>query len=82
MIDESRGDGPLRDQPDAGEQAAGGKPGDAEDSGDEAAGQEKPGADNAAATPEIDEQGVKGQTAHAADDEDVGVPDDPGAEKD
>ncbi len=82
MIDETGGDGPLRDQPDAGDQAAGGKPGDAEDSGDEAAGQEKPGAVNADATPKIEEQGVKGQTAYPADDEDVGVPEDPGAEKD
>ncbi|CAN5786893.1 MAG: hypothetical protein H0W05_01255 [Thermoleophilaceae bacterium] len=82
MIDETQGDGPLRDTPDAGDQAVGGKPDDAEDSGETAAGQKKPGEVNADATPRIEEQGVKGQTAHPADDDDVGVPDDPGAEKD
>ncbi len=58
--------------PEAGDQAAGGKPGDEGSGSSGGEGQDSPGADNAEATPKIGEGGEKGQTAVPAPDDDVG----------
>jgi|GEM_PF-4813691 hypothetical protein len=58
--------------PEAGDQAAGGKPGEEGSGSLGGEGQESPGADNAEATPKIGEEGEKGQTAVPAPDDDVG----------